>query len=44
MGLGIPDARADTNGASLTLDTRLGYRGTDLEYLGVADRTLADQL
>ncbi len=37
MGLGIPAARADTSGASLTLETRQGTRRTDLESLGVTD-------
>ncbi len=42
VDLGIPAARADTSGASLTLDTRLGNWRTDLEYLGVADRMWRD--
>ncbi len=40
--LGIPAARADTSGASLTLDTRLEYWRTNLENMGVADRTWQD--
>ncbi len=35
MDLGIPAARADTSGASLTLDTRQGTRRTDLKSPGV---------
>ncbi len=38
MGLGIPAVRANTSSVSLTLDTRLGYRRTDLEYQGATDR------
>ncbi len=37
MGLWIPAARADTSGASLTLDTRQGNLRTDLKSLGVTD-------
>ncbi len=37
VDLGIPAARADTSGASLTLDTRQGVRRTDLKSLGVID-------
>ncbi len=33
MDLGIPAARADTSGASLTLDTRQGTRRTDLSHV-----------
>ncbi len=37
MDLGIPAARADISGASLTLDTRQGVRRTNLKSLCVID-------
>ncbi len=37
MDLGIPAARADTSGASLTLDIKQGTRRTDLESLGMTE-------